>query len=340
MLTAPKGWQMGSLVLLLLAGAAQADPPPAAVSFDREIRPLLSEACFRCHGPDQAARQAELRLDQKDSALATRESGKTPIVPGKPAESEAYRRITSADPEERMPPPDAPRQLKNTDIQLIRRWIEDGANWQDHWAFRAPNVSANLKPQTSGRARNGIDEFVLRQLQTNGLNPSPEANQQQLLRRVTFDLTGLPPTREEIRDFLADESPDAYERVVDRLLRSPRYGERMAVQWLDAARYADTHGFALDTERSMWRWRDWVIDAFNQNMPFDQFTIEQLAGDLLPEATTAQKIATGFNRNHVINGRVSGRPRQHHVDRLARPDNGVRPLSRPQVRPRHATRVL
>lgn len=314
---APRGWQAGWVVLLLMVGVAQAAAPPGPVSFDRDIRPLLSETCFRCHGPDQAARQADLRLDQKDKALATGKSGKAPIVPGQPDQSEAYRRISSTDPDDRMPPKDSPRQLKASDVQLIRRWIEQGANWQDHWAFRAPNVVTKSKPLTSDWVNNGIDEFVLRQLQSRGLRPSRQADKRQLLRRVTFDLTGLPPTRDEINNLLADDSPDAYERVVDRLLRSPRYGERMAVQWLDAARYADTHGFALDTERSMWRWRDWVIDAFNQNMPFDQFTIEQLAGDLLPEATASQKIATGFNRNHVINSEFGAIPDEYLAEYLA-----------------------
>ncbi len=216
-----------------------------------------------------------------------------------------------------MPPPDSSAQLKPGDYQLIRRWIEAGAPWEDHWAFRAVRASTRFDAPLGDGVRNGIDDFVLRELRSHGKQPSPAAGKRQLIRRVTFDLTGLPPTPEELASFLADDSPDAYERVVDRLLQSPRYGERMAVHWLDAARYADTHGFALDTERSMWRWRDWVIDAFNQNMPFDQFTIEQIAGDLLPKATASQKIATGFNRNHVINSEFGAIPEEYLAEYLA-----------------------
>ena len=303
-------WVTASVTGLLLVSSLQADPPPVAVNFNRDIRPLLSEACFRCHGPDEAGRQADLRLDQEANARAVHGGGMAPIVPRQPEQSEVYRRLVSSDPAERMPPPDSPAQLKPAEIQLIRRWIEEGAVWQDHWAFCPPETTPPPRKPDSDWVRNDIDRFVLAQLHSRGQHPMAPADPRQLIRRVTFDLTGLPPTSEEISRFLADSSPDAYERVVDRLLQSPRYGERMAVQWLDAARYADTHGFALDTERTMWRWRDWVIDAFNQNMPFDQFTIEQLAGDLLPNATVSQKIATGFNRNHVINSEFGAIPEE------------------------------
>ena len=269
--------------------ALGADP----VRFNRDVRPILSENCFECHGPDAAKRKADLRLDA--GVL-----GQALIAAGKPGESELFQRITHADPEERMPPADFGRALTAAEVETLRRWIEQGAQWEKHWAFIAPKRPAVLAAHDSDWPRGTIDQFVLAKLHATGLQPSPEADRETLLRRVTFDLTGLPPSPAEIDAFLADASPRAYEVVVDRLLASPRYGERMAIDWLDASRYADSHGYSLDRRRVMWPWRDWVIAAFNDNMPFDQFATEQLAGDLLSGSTLAQKVATGFNRNHSI----------------------------------------
>ena len=273
------------------------------VTFNRDIRPILSDNCFRCHGPDEKQRQAGLRLDVPDLARKPAESGATAIVPGRLDESELIRRITSSDADRHMPPTNFGKTLTAAQIELLKRWIADGAEYQGHWAFIPPvrpDVPKIQNPKSENR--NEIDQFILAQLQTEGLKPSPEASKETLIRRVSLDLTGIPPTIAEIDAFLADSSPDAYENVVDRLLKSPRYGERMAMSWLDFARYADSNGFQVDSSRFQWPWRDWVVKAFNDNMPFDQFTIEQLAGDLLPNATRSQLVATGFNRNHRLNG--------------------------------------
>ena len=264
-----------------------------SVQYNRDIRSILSDNCFECHGPDAAKRKADLRLDIGDE-------GKSVVVAGKPEASELFKRISHSDSQEKMPPEDSGRVLTESEVGTLRRWIEQGARWEKHWAFIPPIRPPLPVAGGSGWSRGGIDRFILAKLRSVGLQPSPEADLETLLRRVTFDLTGLPPTPAEIDAFLLDTSPFAYERVVDRLLASPRYGERMAIDWLDAARYADSHGYSLDRRRVMWPWRDWVIMAFNDNMPFDQFTIEQLAGDLLPDVTVEQKVATGFNRNHSI----------------------------------------
>ncbi|HJT32427.1 MAG TPA: DUF1553 domain-containing protein [Pirellulales bacterium] len=290
------------LLLLVIAGlaaqrSAYADQPSAQTEFNRDIRPILADNCFKCHGPDAAQRKGDLRLDMQADAVAERDGGRV-IVPGDAAMSEVYRRLTATDAEERMPPPDSGKTLTAAQIDLLRRWIDEGAAWQSHWSLISPARSATPAVKQAEWLRNAIDHFILARLEREGLPPSPEADRAILLRRVTLDLTGLPPTPAEVDAFLADPSPDAYERAVDRLLASPRYGERMAVRWLDAARYADTNGYQTDGERIMWRWRDWVIDAYNRNLPFDQFTLEQLAGDLLPGCTLDQQIATGFNRNH------------------------------------------
>jgi hypothetical protein len=280
----------------LLPSIDAAERLPATIEFNRDIRPILSDNCYQCHGPDKAKRKADLRLDTKAGVLGDR-GGDHLVVPGNFAESELFQRLTSDDADLRMPPADSGRKLTGRQIELIRRWIERGAKWQKHWAFIPPKRPT--VPRLSSRwPRNPIDSFIAARLEREGLTPSPEANKTTLIRRVTLDLTGLPPSPAEVDAFLADESPQAYEKVVERLLASPRYGERMAIRWLDAARYADTNGYQTDGPRHMWRWRDWVIEAFNMNMPFDQFTIEQLAGDMLPNATLEQKIATGFNRNH------------------------------------------
>jgi hypothetical protein len=273
------------------------------VEFQRDIRPILSDACFQCHGADESNREAKLRLDQRADLFAKRD-GHTIVVPGRPQDSELVRRITSTDPESRMPPRNAERQLTPREIQLLRRWIAQGADWQEHWAFVAPRQPTLPQPASlhAGWPRNPIDVFVLTRLEQENLRPSQPADRQRLARRAALTLTGLPPELTEVSRFLTDRRPDAYERYVDRLLASPRYGEHAALVWLDLARYADTDGYQDDQPRVMWRWRDWLIDSLNSDMPFDQFTIEMLAGDLLPRATNWQRLATGFHRNHRVNG--------------------------------------
>jgi hypothetical protein len=303
------------MVSLALARLLDAAP----VDFDRDIRPILSDTCFACHGPDEKPRMAKLRLDTKDGMFADR-GGYQVIVPGKSSESRLYQRISATEKAKRMPPPYAERTLNEKQIELIRRWIDDGAKWEMHWAYQPPKRPELPAVKNARWVRNPIDSFILARLESEGLKPAPEADKTTLLRRVTFDLTGLPPTPAEVDAFQGDRSPEAYENMVDRLLASPRYGERMAMQWLDLARYADTHGYHIDSHREMWHWRDWVIDAFNRNMPYDEFTIEQLAGDLLPHPTFAQRIATGFNRNHMINFEGGAIPEEYQneyvVDRV------------------------
>jgi hypothetical protein len=284
--------------LMFCAGILQAQTEPAQVGFNRDVRPILSDRCYGCHGPAVAIRASKLRLDSEQGAKAV-------IVPGDPDRSEMVRRITSD--KNRMPPTYAGPGLSEAEIKLIREWIRQGAVWEKHWAFIPPRRPA-LPPG------NAIDLLVRAKLDREGLKPSPEAAKTTLIRRVTLDLTGLPPTPAETDAFLRDQSPGAYEKVVDRLLASPRYGERMAIRWLDAARYADTNGYQTDGERYMWRWRDWVIDAFNRNMPYDEFTVEQIAGDLLPNATLDQRIASGFNRNHRGNGEGGIVPEEYAVE--------------------------
>ena len=276
---------------------ASAETP---VDFSRDILPILSDKCYHCHGPDEQARKAELRFDTKAGAFRVLD-GAAVIVPGKSAASELVARITSTDPEEVMPPKTANRDLSPQQIELLKRWIDQGAKWGTHWAFQPPHRPELPAVKQADWARNGIDRFVLAKLEQQGLQPSPIASMSTLIRRLTFDLTGLPPTTVEIDAFLADDSPQAIEKLVDRLLDSPRFGERMAVDWLDVARYADTHGYQYDRFRPVWPYRDWVIQAFNQNLPFDQFVTWQLAGDLLPQSTKTQRLATAFNRLHMQN---------------------------------------
>ena len=273
----------------------------ATPGFNRDVRPILSDKCFVCHGPDAASKKVPLRLDSEAAARAT-------IVPGDPAASRLMQRVTTEKPGLRMPPVHSGLKLSETEIATLRSWVEGGARWEKHWSF-IPPVRAELPAGV-----HPIDHFVREQLTRSGLKPSPEASRETLIRRVTLDLTGVPPTPAEIDAFLADKSPDAYEKVVDRLLASPRYGERMAVRWLDAARYADTNGYQFDGEREMWRWRDWVIESFNRNQPYDKFTVDQIAGDLLPKATLDQKIATGFNRNHRANTEDGIIPEEYAVE--------------------------
>ena len=279
-----------------------AAPATSGIDFNREIRSILSDNCFACHGPDEKERKGKLRLDIREDALKPAKSGDHAIVPGDPSKSTLLDRINSSDPDDVMPPPKTGKKLTQQQKDLLKKWIAQGANWQEHWAFVAPQTPA--LPQTKDKkwVRNDIDYFVMARLEKEKLKPSPEADKTTLARRATLDLTGLPPTPQEIDAFLADKDPLAYEKLVDRLVASPRYGEQMARAWLDAARYADSHGYHIDSERSMWKWRDWVVDAFNQNKPFDAFTREQLAGDLIPDATMEQKIASGYVRCNMSTG--------------------------------------
>lgn len=301
------------LACLLVTTVAAANTSGGEISFNRDIRPVLSDHCFACHGPDAAERKAGLRLDTRAGTLADL-GGHRAIEPGDVEASELVRRITAADPDERMPPASFEHPLSPEQIALLKSWVAQGAKWQEHWAFVPPVRPNPPMVRNTAWPRGAIDAFVLSRLEAEGLTPSLEAEKTTLLRRVTFDLTGLPPTPAEVDAFLADQSADAFERVVDRLLASPRYGERMAARWLDAARYADSNGYQSDGERFMWRWRDWVIEAYNHNLPFDQFTVEQLAGDLLPDCTLDQQIATGFNRNHRGNAEGGIIPAEYAVE--------------------------
>lgn len=304
---------IGLTSAVLLSGEPLVRPEP--VEFNRQIRSILADNCFTCHGPDRGKRKADLRLDVESAAHADR-GGYRAIAPGVPEQSELYRRLTS-DEEGRMPPPKTGKKLSSEQIRLIRRWIEQGGKYQPHWAFVPLKMPAVPSVQQRSWGRNPIDNFVLARLEQENLRPAEEAAKTTLLRRVSLDLTGLPPSRQETEAFLRDDSPEAYEKVVDRLLQSPHFGERMALDWLDASRYADTNGYFSDLERQQWPWRDWVINAFNRNMPFDQFTIEQLAGDLLPGATREQKIATGFNRNHTVNNESGIIEEEYRVEYVA-----------------------
>jgi hypothetical protein len=290
----------------------------STVEFNRDIRPIFSDRCFTCHGPDAATRKTKMRLDMESTAKIELRGGRRSIVPGDPAASEIYRRISSGDKAVRMPPAYLGREsLTPHEIALIRDWIAQGAKWEPFWSFIPPKRPPLPAVKNSAWVRNPIDAFILSRLEREGLHPSPEAGKRILIRRVTLDLTGIPPTPAEVDAFLADNSPSAYERVVDRLLASPRYAERMAFRWMEAARYGDTNGYQTDGPREMWRWRDWVLDAFNRNIPYDQFTVEQLAGDLLPNATLSQRIATGFNRNHRTNGEGGIIPEEYRVEYVA-----------------------
>ncbi len=296
-------------ILLVLAVGwlrpAAADEP---IDFSRDIRPILADKCFFCHGPDEKKREADLRLDTREGALAA--------LQARPGEtSELLRRIRSTDPDERMPPPKSNRSLSPEQIDLIARWVAGGAPWGDHWAFRPLVAPAVPAARLAGvPVRNPIDAFVQARLARQGLSPAPEASREVLIRRLSLDLTGLAPAPAEVAAFVADKDPEAYEKLVDRLLASPAFGERMAWDWLDAARYADSNGYQGDGERTMWPWRDWVVEAFNRNLPYDQFTVWQLAGDLLPGATDEQRLATGFCRNHPINGEGGRISEENRVD--------------------------
>jgi hypothetical protein len=286
--------------VLFFALCANAIAAPKPVDFLREVRPILSDACFQCHGPDESTRMANLRLDSKESAL--------------PKAAKILERVTESRAARKRPPQHAKVQLNEGQVSILKRWVEEGASWSEHWSFIPPKSPTLPAVQLKQWPRTGIDRFVLARLEQDKLKPSPEADKPTLLRRLTLDLTGLPPTTKELDDFLADKSPAAYEKQVDRLLASPRFGEKMSLHWLDLARYADTHGYHIDSHRDMWPWRDWLISAFNRNMPYDQFTIWQLAGDMLPNATREQIVASGFNRNHVINYEGGAIPEEYQTE--------------------------
>ncbi len=286
---------IGFLAIAFLLVSARVAGASDRVDFRRDVLPILSDNCFTCHGPDVMARKAKLRLDIKDGALRKDDPI---IVAGKKSESPLFERVSSHDPDERMPPPKTGRTLSASQIEAIGRWIDQGAVWKGHWAFEPIAPVTIPKPRNAHWARNPIDAFVLAGLENLGLEPTPVAADHVLVRRLTLDLTGLPPTPQEVDGFTSNPRPDKVEGLVDRLLASPHHGERMAMDWLDLARYADTNGYQNDFARVMWPWRDWVIQAFNRNQPYDRFLTEQLAGDLLPGPTLGQRIATGFNRNN------------------------------------------
>jgi len=296
------------LVLGLASGAASA--LGQAVDFESQIKPLLSDRCFACHGPDENARKADLHLYSREGALEV-------ITPGKPEASELFRRITVADPDDLMPPPDSKLSLSGEEKELIRRWIAEGAEWKEHWAFAPVKQPMLPKPAKANWAKNEIDPFTLVKMEAAKIAPSPEANREKLIRRLSFDLTGLPPSLAEIDRFVNDDSPNAYEKIVDRLLGHPRFGEHLAVHWLDLARYSDTYGYQVDRNRHVWPWRDWVIRAFNDNLPYDEFLTWQLAGDLLPNPTDDQRLATTFNRLHPQKVEGGSVPEEFRVEYVA-----------------------
>jgi Protein of unknown function (DUF1553)/Protein of unknown function (DUF1549)/Planctomycete cytochrome C len=308
-----------TLLMFVFVTAIPASAAP--LDYARDVRPILSQHCFKCHGPDDKARKAGLRLDLRNSAIGKTKSGEVAIVPGKPDASELVRRIHSDDASEMMPPPATKKPLSDAQKAILKQWIEEGAEYRDHWSFVGPKQAAFPIVRQTDWPKNAIDHFVLARLEAAGLKPSGPADKYTLVRRVYLDLIGLPPMVEEANAFVNDRDPKAYEKLVDRLLSLPQYGERWARRWLDLARYADTNGYEKDRQRIMWLYRDWVIKALNDDLPFDQFTMQQLAGDLLPGATLEQKIATGFHRNTMLNEEGGADPlefRWHAVnDRVA-----------------------
>ncbi len=283
---------------------------PDRVEFNRHIRPILSNSCYPCHGPDGGARQGELRLDVREAALAARD-GLPAIAPGNPSGSALVQRIYHTDPAERMPPIESERRIDDRGRALLERWVEQGAEYEPHWSFVPPSRADPPVVDREDWVRNPIDRFVLARLEQEGLEPSPDADRVTLARRLSFDLTGLPPTPDEVDAFVSDLAADGYERYVDRLLASPRYGERMALDWLDQVRYADTNGYHSDEDRPVYPYRDYVIGVFNDNLPFDQFTREQLAGDLLPTPTRRQRVASAFNRLNQITAEGGAQPKEY-----------------------------
>ena len=290
---------------------------PDVVSYNFHIRPILSDKCFACHGPDGNKRKAGFRLDIEDSAFAPLKEtkGALAIVRGKPEQSELFRRITSTDPSYLMPSPESHLTVLNEhEIALIKKWIEQGAKYEKHWAFTPPKKAAVPAVNEKDWCRNEIDYFVLNKLEKQHLQPNEEADKERLLKRVSLDLTGLPPTVELMDNFMADKSPKAYENIVNELLKSPRYGEKMAVHWLDVARYADSYGYQDDNIRTQWPWRDWLIHAFNTNLPYDQFLTWQIAGDMLPNANKEQILATAFFRNHKYTEEGGVVPEEYRIE--------------------------
>ncbi len=289
--------------LSVLSSSEMSKMVPDTIDFNIHIKPVLSDRCFSCHGPDQNALKANLRLDIEEGALQKKlKSGGRAFVSGNIGKSEAFSRITSTDAEQKMPPPESGLVLSEREVAMIAKWIDQGAEYKPHWAFIPPRPQRMPKVKKTNWVQNPIDKFVLQKLERLDLEPNLKASKETLLRRVSLDLTGLPPTIAEIDSFIADNAPNAFEKVIDRLLNSPHFGERMALEWLDLARYADSNGYSQDGLRTMWPWRDWLINAFNNNMPYDQFITWQVAGDKLPNATTNQKLATGFLRNNRLNG--------------------------------------
>ncbi|MFN9437398.1 MAG: DUF1549 domain-containing protein [Planctomycetota bacterium] len=296
-LTLGLAWSM-ILFVTHWAGVGQASEPATKPSVDyaRDIQPILANHCWSCHGPDESARQADLRLDRREMAIQ-----RSAIIPNRPQDSELVERLHTTDPDRIMPPPETKKPLTDRQRELLQEWIEQGAPYTNHWSFSPPSMPIVPKSPSSEETVSPIDGLIRDRLRREGLSPSPRADRGTLLRRLALDLTGLPPTPEELAAFEADTSPSAYEKVVDRWLASESHAERMAAQWLDLARYADTNGYNNDEDRTMWPWRDWVISAFHANMPYDQFLTEQLAGDMLPNATRSQLVATGFLRNQGHN---------------------------------------
>ena len=290
-------FQLGLFAVLVVVSELRAAETPK-VDFNFQIRPLLSDRCFRCHGPDSGARKAKLRLDTRDGAIKELEDGWSVVKPGQPDKSEVIRRIFTADEDDLMPPPDSHLKLTSEEKELLKRWVMEGAEFKSHWAFLPVEKFTPPQPSDARWIQNSIDAFVLSRLEKEKFQPAPKASSEILIRRLALNLTGLPPTVGEIDAFLADKSPAAYSKVVEQYLNSPAYGERMAMDWLDLARYADTYGYQADVDRDMFPYRDWVIKAFNENLPYDQFLTWQLAGDLLPNASREQRIATAFNRLH------------------------------------------
>jgi mono/diheme cytochrome c family protein len=290
-------WAIGWIWVVAIAPVSLASD---RVDYNRDVRPILAENCYACHGPDANARKGDLRLDRKEDAFQIREDSAA-IVPGDLDASDLIQRILEDDPDSKMPPPKSGKALTKVQVETLRRWVSEGAEWRGHWAFQSPRQPSVPEVAQKGWTRNPIDAFVLKKLEERGLKPSPEADKISLIRRVSLDLTGLPPSLEEVDAFVKDDRPEAYEGLVDRLLASSSFGERMAQNWLDAARYADTNGYHIDNHRDIWKYREWVISAFNRNLPFDRFTVEQVAGDLLPDASVDQKIASGFHRNTMVN---------------------------------------
>ena len=276
------------------------------MEFNRDVRPILADNCFFCHGPDAGHREADLRLDRREAALDS-----AAFVPGEPGQSAIIERVLADDPDLRMPPPDSHKELTERQQEILKLWIEQGAEYQRHWAYEPPVKVAIAAGQ------NGIDVLVRRRLAEIGLAPSPEADRRTLIRRLSWDLIGIPPTPEEVAEFENDSSPNAYENLVERLLQNPHYGERMAIEWLDVARFADTIGYHSDNPRNIWPYRDWVIQSFNHNKPFDQFTIEQVAGDLLPDANQESRVGSAFNRLLLTTEEGGAQPKDYEARMVA-----------------------